>query len=127
MSTRLATGGRLIATLDNPLHPKIALRATLQSSPLLGTWLMPYRCSCTLGPGPFARAVGDAGFRILDTAAIVHCPRVSAVALAAVIQRLSASSIEDAFLRALRPFERLERLPTRHRTAHFSAIVAEAV
>lgn len=121
-----ASGGRLLLTLDNPINPKIALRARLGDGFLQRTGLVPYMCGKTLTPREMRDAVEHAGFRVIDTAAIVHCPRIMAVALAGLIERMSAPRIEAAFLASLRPFEALEHLPTRYFSAHFSALVAEA-
>ena len=119
-------GGRLILTLDNPVNPKIALRAHLGDGFLSRTGLVPYRCGKTLGPRAMRRAVERAGFAVLETEAIVHCPRVTAVWLAGKIGRAETPRLEDALLAALNGFEVLGKLPTRYITGHFSALLAEA-
>lgn len=122
----MTAGGRLVLLLDNPRNPKIALRARLGTHALGKIKLAPYHYGKTLGPKEMAAAVDAAGFDVLETSGCMHCPRVSAVFVARQIERLSAPRLEAAFLAMLRPFEQLERLPTRYITGHFSALVAEA-
>jgi SAM-dependent methyltransferase len=121
-----APGGRLILTLDNPVNPKIALRIRLNEGWLSRTGLVPYHCGKTLAPGAARAEVEQAGFRVLATDAIVHCPRVSAVWLGRFLDRRERPGLESAFLGTLAAFEVLGRLPTRYVTGHFSAILAEA-
>ncbi len=120
-----APRGRLVLSLDNPLNPKIALRARLNERLMRKTGLVPYHCGVTLRPAAMREAVERAGYRVLERTAIVHCPRVSAVWLGGLIERASLPGLAPAFLAALHPFELLERLPTRYLTGHFSALLAE--
>ena len=71
-------------------------------------------------------AVERAGFRVIGNSAIVHCPRISAIWLAGLVERFAAPRLETTFLSMLRPFEVLGRLPSRYITGHFSALVAVA-
>jgi SAM-dependent methyltransferase len=121
-----APGGRLLLTLDNPMNPKIALRGAVPEWMLLRTGLVPYHCGVTLPRDKLVDAVQRAGFRVIEVTAIVHCPRVLAVRLAALITALSSPRLERGLLKVLPWFERLERWPTRWRTGHFTAILAEA-
>ena len=119
-------GGRLILTLDNPLNPKLAIRALLDTPVIRGLGIMPYRYGKTLGPRSMKDAVERAGFDVIDTAVIVHSPRVGAVLLGDLLGRLGVRWLEAGYLASLRPFEALEHLPTRYITGHFCALVAEA-
>lgn len=122
----MVAGGRLILTLDNPLNPKIALRGLLPEWILLRSGLVPYHCGVTLPRGALIQAVQRAGFEVVEVTAILHCPRVLAVGLAALATTLSSRWLGRGLLRVLPWFERLEHWPTRWRTGHFTAILAVA-
>ena len=119
----LRPGGTLILTLDNPANPLIRLR----NGPLLGLLrrigIVPYAVGATLGPRSLERAVQAAGLDVVETTAVLHCPRAIAVALAGTPERLSRSW-QEAFLRHLQAWERLERWPTRWLTGHYVAVHA---
>lgn len=122
----MAPGGRLLLTLDNPLNPKIALRGVIPEWLLLRTGLVPYHCGVTLPRDALVQAVQRAGFEVVKVTAILHCPRVLAVRLAALATSLSSRRLGRGLLRVLPWFERLEHWPTRWRTGHFTAILAVA-
>jgi hypothetical protein len=65
-----------------------------------------------------------AGFEVLEVGAILHCPRVFAVAAAHVLQRWAPHRAQRGFLRRLEAFERLAGWRTRFRTGYFLAVVA---
>ena len=121
----LRPGGTLILTLDNPANPIIWLR----NGPLLGLLrrigIVPYQVGATLGPRSLERAVQAAGFTVIETTAVMHCPRAIAVAVAGPMERLSRSW-QESFLRHLQAWERLERWPTRWFTGHYVAVHAVA-
>ena len=121
----LRPGGTLILTLDNPANPLIWLR----NGPLLGLLrrigIVPYEVGATLGPRLLERAVQAAGLDVVETTAVMHCPRAIAVAVAEPTERLSRSW-QESFLRHLQAWERLERWPTRWLTGHYVAVHAVA-
>lgn len=117
----LRPGGRLILTMDNPVNPAIALRNALPYRVVHALGLVPYYVGVTAGPGRLRRLVGQAGFRVTDARAIVHCPRVLAVPVGRLL-RQAAAGAKPAFLDALTAFERLAALPTRFLTGHFVAL-----
>ncbi|MBW4708902.1 class I SAM-dependent methyltransferase [Roseobacter sp. YSTF-M11] len=121
-----ALGGRLLITLDNPQNPKIAMRAALPESFLMKAGLVPYHCGVTLARAPMTAAVEAAGFEVVASRAFLHCPRVLAVKVAAMVEKLSSPTLESGLLRVLRGFEHLDRLPTRWWTGHFTALLAKA-
>jgi SAM-dependent methyltransferase len=122
----LRPGGRLLLTLDNAAHPFVRLRNALPGSWLRRTGLVPYVVGATLEPAGTADLVRGAGFRVLEVTAILHCPRVLAVPLAGLIDRLGPQSVvATAFLRLLRMCEGAARWPTRFRTGHYVAVLAE--
>src|SRR5688572_20595329 len=79
----LAADGRLILTLDNPVNPVIALRNALPFSWVGRTGLVPYFVGATCGPRKGVRLLTAGGFGVRATTAILHCPRIIAVAWAA--------------------------------------------
>lgn len=121
----LRTGGRLIVTMDNPVNPLIRLRNGPLLSLLRRIGVVPYQVGVTLGPRALEVAVREAGFDLVDVTAVMHCPRVIAVAVARVIERLPRAC-GDAFVRCLDACELLESLPTRWLTGHYVALCAIA-
>lgn len=119
----LRPGGTLILTLDNPANPLIWLR----NGPLLGLFrrigIVPYQVGATLGPRAVEKAVRGAGLDPIETTAVMHCPRVLAVAVAGVM-RCARRSWQRAFMRHLDSWESLERWPTRWLTGHYVAVCA---
>ena len=118
-------GGRLFLTMDNPAHPLIRLR----NGPLLPAlrWLgiVPYQVGATVGHRALAAMVQEAGFDLLDVTAVMHCPRVIAVAVTGLVERLP-TVCRTALLRAFAACEGLERLPSRWLTGHYIAVQAQA-
>jgi SAM-dependent methyltransferase len=120
----LRPGGQLLVTLDNLANPVVALRNALPFRPLHALGIVPYEIGTACRPEQLEAAVRRAGFDVLETGAILHCPRVLAVALAAILERWGSLQAQQRYLRFLLPFERLARWPTRFGTGYFIAIVA---
>lgn len=121
----LRAGGHVILTMDNPTNPLIRLRNGPLLRVLRRVGIVPYQVGATLGPRALAAAVREAGFDVIEATAVMHCPRVIAVALAGLVERLP-HACHAAFLRGLAACEWLERLPTRWLTGHYIAIHAAA-
>lgn len=122
----LVPGGRLLLTLDNPVHPIVWLRSVLPLAWLMRTGLVPYYVGATLGPAATADVLTSVGFRVVEVTAVLHCPRVLAVPVARIVARTGPDSRWTRwFLRGLEAFERAERWPSRFRTGHFVAVLAE--
>ncbi|MFM8704804.1 MAG: class I SAM-dependent methyltransferase, partial [Planctomycetia bacterium] len=119
----LRPGGTLILTLDNLDNPVVWRR----NGPLLGLLrrigIVPYQVGATLGHSSLESHVRAAGFAIVESTAVVHCPRVLAVAVAGVMERLGRSW-QEAFIRGVASWESLGRRPTRWLTGHYVAIQA---
>jgi SAM-dependent methyltransferase len=122
----LVPGGRLLLTLDNLSHPVVWLRSVLPLAWLMRWGLVPYFVGATLGPAATAVLVASADFRVLEVTTVLHCPRVLAIPVARAVATLGPSSRCARWLRrALAAFETAERWPTRVRTGHFVAVLAE--
>ncbi|MFO1309269.1 MAG: class I SAM-dependent methyltransferase [Burkholderiales bacterium] len=121
----LRPGGRLLVTLDNLRHPAVALRNALPYRWLERLGLVPYPVGATTGPAGLERALLDAGFRIVEMTAILHCPRALAVRRARALERREAPGLHARFLERLARWERLQALPTRYLTGHYVAVLAQ--
>ena len=75
----LRLDGELLLTLDNLDNPIVRLRNALPFRWLHRLGLVPYRVGTTCGRSKLKRWVEEAGFEVLETTAILHCPRVFAV------------------------------------------------
>lgn len=117
----LAPGGTLALTIDNGANPAVALRNRLPAAPLRRAGVVAYELGPTVGPRELDRIVRRAGARPRTREALMHCPRLPAVALA---RRLEPGA-HRRFLRGARRFEALASLPTRYVTGYFAAVVAE--
>ena len=119
----LRPSGRLLLTLDNPLNPLVWLR----NGPLLKMlrrWgIVPYSVGATLGPNRLADLVRSSGLEVLQTEAILHCPRVLAVWRAHRLEGRAAAA-QGRFLASLARWECLKQWPSRFVTGHFTAILA---
>ena len=119
----LAPGGTLALTVDNRANPVVALRNMLPGHALRRAGLVAYPVGPTVGPRRLERRVRSAGARPRTRTALMHCPRLPAVALARRLERSPRGC--DRFLRAAGRFDALSRLPTRYVTGSFTGIVAE--
>jgi SAM-dependent methyltransferase len=120
----LRAGGRLVLTLDNPGNPAVWLRNRLPIAWLKRSGIVPYYVGATAGHKWLGSALSSEGFEILESTAIMHCPRVLAVAAASRLDRKRGKDGNEKFLQHLLSWERLERLPTRNGTGHFVAVHA---
>jgi SAM-dependent methyltransferase len=120
----LRIGGQLILTLDNLMNPVIALRSILPFRLLNRSGLVPYYVGATLGPRRLCQILKQIGFEVANLDAVMHCPRVLAVAMARVLEKHANSETQRLFLRVLAAFEYLSRFPTRFLTGYFMAVKA---
>ena len=120
----LRPDGTLLLTLDNLACPVIALRRVLPFRLLHALGVVPYHVGWTCGPRRLEGMLEEAGLDVCRTDTIVHCPRLLAVGLAAVLDRTAGSRLHGWFLGMLRRLERLGTLPTRFLTGHFIAVLA---
>ncbi len=115
----MAAGGVLALTLDNLSNPIVRLRNRMPWPLLVRTGLVPYYVGASLSYGQLRRVLTESGFRMLDSTAIMHGPRVLMVPLAGRGVGRWLKPVFDGF-------ERLEKLPTRNWTGLYLAVVAEA-
>lgn len=120
----LKPGGLLLITMDNLRHPAVALRNALPQRALRRLGLVDYPVGATVGPRGLARLMREARFEVLDTAALLHCPRVVAVRRARSVERHGSESDRRRLLRRLSRWEALGRLSTRYVTAHYVGMLA---
>lgn len=119
----LRPGGDLLLTLDNLANPMVAVRNALPFRPLHALGIVPYQVGATCGPRQLEQMVTQVGFEVRDLGAILHCPRVFAVAAARLLERRGSARLQRCFLQSLMSWEHLADWPTRFRTGYFITIV----
>ena len=120
----LRRGGRLLLTMDNLANPLVALRNALPFRLLHRLGLVAYPVGATCRPRRLTRLLQEVGFEVRETVALLHCPRFAAVPIARRLQRRGTSAKRKRFLRRLRHWERLAKLPTRYLTGYFVGVDA---
>jgi SAM-dependent methyltransferase len=116
--------GQLFLTLDNRANPLIRLRNALPFRLLHRLGIVPYYVGATYGPHGLRWVLREVGFEVLEVDAVMHCPRVFAVAIARLLERHAGHEIHKRFLHFLLAFEQLAAWPTRFLTGHFVAVKA---
>jgi ubiquinone/menaquinone biosynthesis C-methylase UbiE len=117
----LHSDGLLLLTIDNLANPLVALRNALPFSWLYRLGIVPYYIGAACRPDGLRAILEDAGLKVLELDAVMHCPRVLAVAAARWIEKHATLNTQRRFLGFMRAFERLAYLPTRFITGHFIA------
>lgn len=123
----LRPGGHLVLTMDNLANPAVALRNGLPFGLLHRLKLVPYPIGATAGPVRLRRMLREAGFEVLETVALLHCPRALAVPLARRASRRGTPQARARFLQRAWRWERLAGWPTRYLTGYFVGIHAQAL
>lgn len=116
--------GQMILTMDNPSNPLVALRNGLPFRFLNRIGITPYFVGATCTAGELRRLLEKNGFAVQEETTVMHCPRVVAVALARLFDKFAPAAVQRTFLRVLRSFECLRRLPTARLTGYFVAVRA---
>jgi SAM-dependent methyltransferase len=117
----LRPGGELILTMDNPANPVVWLRNSLPFEFLHRAGLVPYFVGKTMRPRALCDAVAHTGMEVRECTAVMHFPRVAALAL----HRMARSPAAQArCLEWIRSFEALAHWPSRNLTGYFTAILA---
>lgn len=120
----LRPNGTLLLTLDNLANPVVALRNALPYPLLRALGLVPYPMGASCGPFRLRQLVSQAGFEVLEMSALLHCPRVLAVAVARLLETRGSARTRARFLEVAMGFERLARSRTRFLSGHFIGVVA---
>lgn len=120
----LKPGGSLLITLDNPSNPVIFLRNAMPYRLLKSSKLIPFYMGVTLSKSRLVRVLKACGFRVRESMAIVHSPRILAIWTGHLLNRKKNVKIEEYVKRMLRMCERLEKLPTRYLTGYYVAAIA---
>jgi SAM-dependent methyltransferase len=120
----LRPGGRLIVSFDNLDNPVVRLRNALPFAFLKRIGLVPYFIGATLNREQLISVLHTAGFEVVETRAVLHCPRAPVVAILRLLDKLGASRSAERVIRACRVFERLERLGSAYRTGNYVAALA---
>jgi SAM-dependent methyltransferase len=116
----LAPDGRLVVTLDNPENPVLAVRRAIHEVAGRIGGLIPFAMGRTLPRAARERALEHAGFTVVESAYVLHTPRVVGLWLGEWAARARLPRLGRALARAFGSLERvLGALPTRRWTAHF--------
>ena len=117
-------GGTLIITLDNPSNPVVFLRNLSPYRLLKLFGIIPFYMGVTLSKSELIRILESSGFRVHDSTAIVHSPRIIAIWTGYILAKIGSEKAMIYFYKLLRIFERLEKFPTRYLTGYFVAVKA---
>jgi SAM-dependent methyltransferase len=117
-------GGTLVVTLDNPWNPVVFLRNRLPYRLLRFLGVIPFYMGATLSTTALVRVLEPIGFRVCESTAIAHAPRIVAIRVGRILDRRGGKRISGWFRKLLRLFERLEGLPTRYMTGYYVAVKA---
>jgi SAM-dependent methyltransferase len=123
----LKPGGSLFLTLDNPGNPIVFVRNLLPYRYLKAVGVIPFFMGVTLSRSELVRALEARGFRVCESTAIVHSPRIFAIWTGHVLNRMGREGVRECLRGVLRVFERLERLPTKYLTGYYVAVKAEKI
>ena len=124
MARILRPGGHLIWTMDNPSNPIVGLRNILTSH--CGTMgsLVPYQMGKTWNLRRMVKVTDALGLDVKATASIMHCPRIVVIQFLKYLKMINKNASGKFTLKILRAMEKLESLPTRSITAHYSGVHA---
>jgi SAM-dependent methyltransferase len=118
-------GATLTITLDNPWNPLVFLRNRLPYRFLRSLGLIPFYMGVTLSEPELRRTLASNGFRVCESTAIAHAPRILAIRAGRMLEKRGDRGSREGLRRLLRLCERLEALPTRYVTGYFVAVKAE--
>lgn len=115
----LRPSGRLVVTLDNRQN---LFDPLLRLASAVG--FVPYYLGRSYSMHELTAALERAGFDVLETTGILHSPRLTAVASAAIASRLKSQRLTRLLHRVLLRAQRLEQTPLRYLTASFVCALA---
>lgn len=117
----LRPGGELLLSMDNAQNPIVRLRNALPFGLLNRLGLVPYFVGETVDRRGLEARLNRAGFRIVETRSILHCPRVLVIPVARWMHGKMSESIQRKFLRWLLKFEKLANWPSANFTGYYVA------
>lgn len=115
----LKPGGRLLVSLDNRSNITAPL---LLLAHRLG--LVPFYLGSFYSPGQMRSELEQAGFKVEDMTAVVHTPRLMAVAAVGAARKIGWGFLRRLVERGLTALQRCERTRLRYLTGSFVAAVA---
>lgn len=118
----LSLDGTLVLTLDNPHNPVIWLRNKLPFKLLNKLGLVPYYVGATLTRQELCKSLENLDLEIKEITAISHVPRVLAIFLVSLLEKLGVKSLDTQLRKIFLYFEKLNSLPTRYFTGYYLAI-----
>ncbi|MFQ5912204.1 MAG: class I SAM-dependent methyltransferase [Nitrospinota bacterium] len=121
----LAPGGTLVITFDNPQNPVVWLRNHLPVVWLNRLGLVPYYVGATYNRVEARQQLEALGLVVTHVTSVVHAPRILAIWLGALAERLGWASLKTLMAGIFDGFENLGRWPTRLRTGYYLALRAE--
>ncbi len=116
----LRPAGELMITFDNLDNPILRLRSWLPSRWLRALRLVPYEVGRSCGRRRLRWLLEEQGLEIREMTAVLHVPRLPAVAFARALS-LSGPPVRERFMRWAGAFERLETTPLQSLTGYFVA------
>jgi SAM-dependent methyltransferase len=122
LARTLRPGGLFFVTLDNPRNPVVALRNRLTRPWMGSTSLVPYFMGHTVPLAELTRRLTASGLQVERTGYLMHVPRLLCLHACRLVS--VDSWVGSALLRCMHACELWNRLPTRCRTGHFSAVLA---
>jgi len=120
----LRPGATLLLTLNNPRNPLLALRNVLPHAFRSFVELTPYYVGYTCDPAHVEGLLGQAGFEVRKTDAILHIPRALTALSGRASRLVGLDRIDGTILALFRRAEILRHCPTRWLSGHYIAIVA---
>ncbi len=122
LSMLIKPDGILIITLDNTANPLIFIRNHLPYKIIRKMGFIPYFMGKSYNRLQLERALKQNGFEIAHSTTLLHAPRLLFIRLAGWFSKNLLR--QRFFLRFLRLYEGLQKLPTRDLTGYYAAIKA---
>lgn len=120
----LKPGGTLIITLDNQYNPLVLLRNLLPFQYLKAFGIIPFPMGVTLTESELRSFLNSNGFHVEASAAIVHSPRILAIRVGQLLNKLENQRLTSIYFKFLERLEIFQKLPSRYITGYFSALKA---
>lgn len=120
----LRPGGRLLITLDNPVNPIVGLRTRLPLSWTTRLGLIHFYLGATLSQTGLRRCLEQADLGVIRDGYFMHVPRLPAIVLGRVLEKLSWPGLHRLWNRFLLACESFECWPARKYTGYYVAALA---